>query len=80
VFGCRFAARIGLGVGVFADAEFEFPAVGGFGALAPELEDAELGDVGLEADGDEVFVLGVVFWEMGFEGVGFGEFVFGPAA
>lgn len=58
---------LALRLGVFADAEFELPAVGGFGALAPELEDAELGDVGLKANGDEVVVQGFVAREVGFE-------------
>src|SRR4051812_41393207 len=65
-------------VRVLAHAEFELPTVGGFGALAPELKNAELGEVALEADGDEVVFQRVVFGKMGFERVGFGELGVGP--
>ena len=39
-------------LGRLADVEFELPAAVVAGALAPELEGADLGDVGVEADGD----------------------------
>ena len=66
--------------GSVADVVFEFPAARVAGGLAPEFEGPDLGQVGLETDGDDVaFGGGSVGDEGGFEG---GEFleIFGRSA
>src|SRR5204862_5885529 len=42
---------LALRIGVLPHAELQLPATGGFGALAPQFEDAEFRDLAVEANG-----------------------------
>ena len=66
-------------LGGFADVEFELPAAGVAGALAPELEGADLVDVRVQTDGDGL-ALGAFFGGEGrFEGGELLDFLGVPA-
>ena len=60
---------------VFADAEFQFPALVGLGAYAPEFQYAQFGDVRLEADGHIGVFERLVGGQNGFQRIGFGQIV-----
>src|SRR5436190_24131808 len=79
--GGRAAAswQLALRLGVLPHTELQLPAMGRLGALAPELENAQLGDLRVKANGDKLVFDRVVFGKQCFERVRLGKLIVAPA-